>query len=299
MRLTSPLEEKRDISALFAAVSALPAAWAAAWIVAGLVIVFVLDANTGVAPVQHLYYLPIILAAARFGWRGGVGGSFVVVVLYHLANPRLFARHEEADMLQIAMFALVGPVVAKVGEDARRLRALATTDDLTGLHNLRSFEQQLTATMAAARGTGREVVLFVIDVDRLKSLNDRHGHLAGADAVRCVGRLIGETVPVEATACRYGGDEFAVVWPGGTLAAAQRLADALRTAVQSAAPVLAGQAFPAGTLSISVGVAGRARAAGDTDDARAGEALFRDADAALYAAKDRGRNVVHVAAADA
>ena len=138
--------------------------------------------------------------------------------------------------------------------------------------------------------------MLVIDLDRLKSLNDTHGHLAGADAVRTVGHLIALHLPHEAFACRFGGDEFVVALPGRDIDAALKTADHIRSAVHHIAPVLAGIEFRAGTLSISVGAALFSPDEAITESAtNAGEALFRAADQALYAAKAGGRNRVSIA----
>ncbi|MEP7116538.1 MAG: diguanylate cyclase [Acidobacteriota bacterium] len=266
---------------------------------AALLMVFALDRATDVAPVQHLYYLPIILAARHFKMRGGIVAALAAVLLYHAANPHLLTLvYEESDLVQIVLFLAVGAVAGRLTADAERLHHLAMTDDLTGLHNLRSFERWLAAMVSDARATGEPVALLVLDLDRLKSLNDQHGHLAGAEAVRTVGRLIAERVPEGAVACRYGGDEFVIALPRGGQLAAQHLADDLCRVVRAAAPTLANRAFPAGTLSISIGLASAAFAADPASgepapsDAEAGESLFRDADAALYQAKAHGRNQV-------
>jgi diguanylate cyclase (GGDEF)-like protein len=122
-----------------------------------------------------------------------------------------------------------------------------------------------------------------------------YGHVAGAEAVRTVGRVIAAELPPEAVACRYGGDEFVVALPHCTTARAKLFADRVRTAVQTTEPVLAGRPFPAGTLSISIGIAGTAsRPEAPVSDAAFGESLFQAADAALYVAKAEGRNRVHV-----
>jgi diguanylate cyclase (GGDEF)-like protein len=260
--------------------------------------VFALDQGTGSAPVQHLYYLPIIFAAVRFGMRGGLATPCVAIVLYHVANPRLLAfEHEHWDIVQVALFLAVGITTATLTDDRRRFHRLATTDDLTGLHNLRSFEKELAAMVRACRQAKTPLTVMVLDVDRLKSINDAHGHLAGAEAVRTIGHIVGERVPAQAVACRYGGDEFVLAIPRCTEAEARAVADDIRHAVQTMAPVLAGTPFPARTLSVSVGVARRAfdGREGSRADAEIGEELFNAGDSALYRAKELGRNHVCVA----
>jgi two-component system, sensor histidine kinase LadS len=271
-------------------------------IVAGLLGVFLIDRASGVVPFQHLYYLPIVFAALQFGRRGAQAASVAAVALYHLANPALLAfAHGERDVVQIVLFVVVGVVTAKLREDAIRLEAVARTDDLTGLHNLRGFEQLLRCAVRASREGGAPLALLVLDLDGLKALNDEHGHLAGAEAVRTVGRIIASQLPSGGFACRYGGDEFVVAIPGRADPAADRIASAILQAVSSTAPVLAGVALPPSTLSVSIGMARldgstrHGRGGAMLDDDQMGEALFREADAALYAAKRNGRGRVCVA----
>jgi diguanylate cyclase (GGDEF)-like protein len=263
----------------------------------GLLLIFAVDRATTSAPVQHLYYLPIIVAGVLFGTRGGVAASLVAVVLYHLANPQLLTfRYQHWDLVQIVLFLAVGLITAKLRHDARRLHLLAMTDDLTGLHNLRSFERRLTEMVRVSRETATPLALFVLDVDRLKSLNDQYGHLFGAEAVRTVGHIIAARAPHDAVACRYGGDEFVIAIARCSAARAREVADDLRHAVNVASPWLTGIQLPPGSLSVSIGVACRANLElreFSNDDA--GEVLFRRADAALYWAKNHGRNHVFVA----
>ena len=274
---------------------------AAALIIGALLAIFALDRTTGSAPLQHLYYLPIILAGFAFMLPGGVVAALAAIVLYHVANPHLLTfQYGESDLVQIGLFLAVGMITAKLTRDANHLRRLALTDDLTGLHNLRSFEASLATMVRAARHTQTRVTLLVLDVDHLKSLNDVYGHLTGAEAVRTVGHIIAAQLPPDAIGCRYGGDEFVIAIPRRTPAVAHQVADALCRAVHEIAPVLAGRPFPAGTLSISVGGASAAFDGGPSRadaprDAEAGESLFRAADAALYRAKANGRNQAWVA----
>jgi diguanylate cyclase (GGDEF)-like protein len=264
-----------------------------------MAMVFGLDRWTSLPAVQHLYYFPIVVSAITLGLPGGIVAAAVAILLYHLANPQFATlSYEESDLLQMAVFLAVGLVAARLAEDTRRLRELALTDDLTGLHNLRSFELELKTIVREALVRRRPLALMVLDVDRLKGLNDEHGHLAGAEAVRTVGRLIAECMPSTAVACRYGGDEFVIALPDCPASAASDAANTLRGAVHAAAPVLAGHPFPKGTLSISVGLVTREfterfieMSRESTDEL--GEALFRAADEALYTAKRAGRNQVH------
>jgi diguanylate cyclase (GGDEF)-like protein len=267
-----------------------------------MALVFAMDRLTDIPAVQHLYYFPIVLAAMRLGMPGGAGAAALAIVLYHLANPHMLTwRYGESDILQVTVFVAAGLVAAKLADDAHRLRTLAMTDDLTGLHNLRSFELELRTMVRAARHERMPISMLVLDIDRLKSLNDQHGHLAGAEAVRTVGHLIAKHIPVGAIGCRYGGDEFVIALPHCPALEARRTADNLRRAVLASAPVLAGLHFPERTLSISIGLACRsfdepvATAGSSPDEDNEGEALFRSADAALYAAKNGGRNRVSIA----
>ena len=267
------------------------------FIAASLIPIFVLDRATSDEPFQHLYYFPIILAAIEAGFAGGLITSLASVVLYHLANPRLLSLQgfRQGDVVQILLFFSVGIVASKLTEDANKLRVLAITDDLTGLHNLRSFESHLEQLVNQARTDGTVLSVLVLDIDRLKSLNDKYGHLTGADAVRVVGHLIADNLPPRAVACRYGGDEFVIAVPNCGPEECLAIAELLRISVFDTQPALATRAFPTGTLSISIGTASRLidKAA---DLLWAGEELFRLADEALYRAKEMGRNGVSTAA---
>lgn len=280
-----------------------PRAFVYAVVVGALLLIFWLDWATESAPVQHLYYVPIILASLRGRRWVGLGAAITAIVLYHLANPRIVtAGYREGDIVQVLLFAAVAIVTAKLADDGRRLQRLAATDDLTGLHNLRSFEAHLDELVRLSGASGKPLSMLVLDVDRLKSINDRHGHLAGAEAVRLVGGVLAARLPPEAVACRYGGDEFAVALPQHTVDQALAVAGDVRLKVSELAPVLAGISFPRGALSISVGVAcldasESWSAANEASAREAGESLFKAADRALYDAKQSGRNRASVSAA--
>lgn len=242
---------------------------------------------------QHLYYLPIILAASDFDYPGGVASALVAVGLYHFANEHLRGLfYTESDYLQIALFIAVGVVTARLASNGREMRRLAHTDDLTGLHNLRSFESGLIKILGEAQKKWMPAAMLVLDLDRLKAINEAHSHLAGAEAVRAVGHLIADCFDGSAVACRYGGDEFAIIVPDCGARAAFDVAENLRRAVENYEPILDGRAFLKGTLTVSIGIAIYSPDGSRNNPVLVGEELFRSADSALYCAKREGRNRV-------
>jgi diguanylate cyclase (GGDEF)-like protein len=173
----------------------------------------------------------------------------------------------------------------------RRAEALADealTDPLTGLSNRRRFDEELQRAHGAAARRNGSLSVAMIDIDHFKRYNDAYGHLAGDAALRRIANAIGESVERSADlAARYGGEEFVVILEDTNREGAIGVAERMRAAVAAAAlPAPEG-----GVLTISVGVATRRPGEG------AGE-LVRRADAALYDAKNAGRNRV-VAAREA
>ncbi|WP_236606991.1 GGDEF domain-containing protein [Sandaracinus amylolyticus] len=157
-------------------------------------------------------------------------------------------------------------------------------DDLTGLMSRRKLELEVAARLDAARaGAGPAIGLAVIDLDRLKQINDVHGHLVGARVITEVGRVIGATVVAPAFACRLGGDEFAVALPGADVRAIEALAQRVLDAIAAMRVMHLGERLGVGA---SAGVA--------VGPAQGDEVftLLRAADEALFRAKNEGRGVV-------
>lgn len=232
----------------------------------------------------HLYYVPVLLAASTLSKRHALSIAALAIVLVHLADPELSrARYGEVDVMDLLLVLTTGVVVSRLTGDARALRRLAITDDLTGLHNLRSFESLSRALIERQRLSRGSVAMLSLDVDHLKRLNDTYGHLTGADAVKHVGSVIARVLPVDAHACRYGGDEFAIVMPEHDGEAAV-WATLIQQALLASAPVLDNKPFPAGTLSVSIGHSSLVVDAQSATAALFTE-LFRRADDVLYANK--------------
>jgi diguanylate cyclase (GGDEF)-like protein/PAS domain S-box-containing protein len=168
---------------------------------------------------------------------------------------------------------------------------LAHSDYLTGLVNRREFEEQARRLVAVAERYESDLSLIMVDIDRFKEINDRHGHLAGDAVLKGLAELFRDVLRRSDIAGRWGGDEFGVLLPQTDIARAQDLAGRLCRAVrdrQNHQPE-GEERFPeVGELTVSAGVA--ALASGE-----ALEDLLRRADYALYQAKREGRNRVQSA----
>ncbi|MEJ0045862.1 MAG: GGDEF domain-containing protein [Rhodospirillales bacterium] len=165
------------------------------------------------------------------------------------------------------------------------LLRLSTTDALTGLANRRHFESELTQMWDDRRAQDLGVAL--IDVDNFKSFNDSAGHAAGDAALRQVAQALADALRDERDrAARYGGEEFVVLLPGVSRQDMAAMGERLRSAVSALAIEHPGQ--PGRVVSVSIGLAwcAASQRGGSTED------LLRDADRALYDAKDAGRNCV-------
>jgi two-component system cell cycle response regulator len=157
---------------------------------------------------------------------------------------------------------------------------LAVTDPLTGLRNRRYVRRHLDAVL---RGTGAAVLL--LDVDHFKRVNDTYGHAAGDIVLREVADRVRAHLRAADVVARYGGEEFMVVMSGATAEDARLVAERLRSAIASSPVALDGQAL---VVTASVGVAAGGAGTGCDD-------VVGAADAALYRAKNSGRNRVEAA----
>lgn len=174
-------------------------------------------------------------------------------------------------------------------EDAnRRLAELAVTDGLTGLYNHRYLQDHLVLEVERSLRTGIPLGMLMIDVDHFRLYNNRFGHQTGDEVLRRVARLIAEHRRVNDVVARYGGEEFALLLINADHRVARRLAERLRLRVQ-AEPFPATRDIPGGHLTISVGVASCPA------DGNTASSLIAAADAALFRAKNAGRNLVCVA----
>src|SRR2546421_850817 len=188
-------------------------------------------------------------------------------------------QYSDDDIRQLETLALrAGPAIENAWR-FREARQLADLDALTGLHNRRYFHEALARECARAHRYERKLALIVFDLDDFKDVNDRIGHLAGDAVLAEAAERVRDVVRTADSACRVGGDEFAVILPESSIGDADQLYRRIQNAISSR-PLGQG-----GKLFLSAGVA-ELRAEDDP------VAFFQRADDALYRAKEAGKGRV-------
>ncbi|GIG28694.1 histidine kinase N-terminal 7TM domain-containing diguanylate cyclase [Cellulomonas marina] len=277
--------------------------------------------TVALAPDLHVDARTSVLADAR-----GRDLGRVVVVRDVTATELRRARLEDATARLRAQGEVLLAANARLTDQLavnavlrERLAEDAARDPLTGVHNRRGLEPALAAALAEARGLRSAASVLLVDLDHFKEVNDRHGHEAGDRVLRAVSAALVDAAGGPGTVVRLGGEEFVVVLPATDRRAALRRAEDLRAACArlrvplrredvvspaptvptapvapvGVAPVARSTPAPAPTIGVTVSV-GVATGPGDGETP---DALLAAADAALYAAKAAGRDVVVAASA--
>ncbi|MDO8490912.1 MAG: diguanylate cyclase, partial [Dehalococcoidia bacterium] len=164
------------------------------------------------------------------------------------------------------------------------LREMATRDYLTGLWNHREFQARLLVEIARAQRGGEHFSLLFMDVDHFKKVNDRFGHLTGDRILQTIGKFLKDALRTSDIACRYGGDEFAVILPNTDVQHCGPLVSRVLEAgeeIRSKDMLLRGLAPQ---LGLSIGVAGY------PEDSTEAQELVRKANQAMFYAKSLGGN---------
>jgi diguanylate cyclase (GGDEF)-like protein len=164
------------------------------------------------------------------------------------------------------------------------LRTQSIRDPLTGLYNRRYLEESLTRELARCDRVNKPLSVLMIDLDHFKRFNDTHGHDGGDALLTHAGRVFQAHCRAEDIACRYGGEEFTLILPEVDAERARQRAEEIRLAVEKLDVQHRRERLSSVTTSIGVGTF--------PDNARAMDELLRRADAALYKAKQQGRNRV-------
>jgi two-component system cell cycle response regulator len=170
---------------------------------------------------------------------------------------------------------------------------MAVTDPLTGVYNRHYMERNLPRLFDRARTEKKPVSVLILDIDHFKSINDTYGHFAGDQVLQEVVRRLNANMRFFDMIVRLGGEEFAVILPEAGFEAASKVAERMLTAIATQPFAIKAPAALELPVTVSIGLATTLA------EGSSAEEMFHKADAALYKAKQSGRNRVVVAQSDA
>jgi len=197
------------------------------------------------------------------------------------------AREKAFDPMSRRTLESLADICATAIQNAQhvdRVRQLAYLDGLTGIFNRRFFEMRIGEEIERAKRFDSHLSVVLVDIDQFKRLNDEFGHLLGDEVLRQVSSIFSDHLRKIDVVCRYGGEEFAILLPETNPKSAMQVAEKLRRLIEK-------WQFPgvARPVTVSAGTATFPENGSSRDD------LVKAADAALYAAKQAGRNCVRIA----
>jgi diguanylate cyclase (GGDEF)-like protein len=209
----------------------------------------------------------------------------VGVLSVQSAEPHAFNRHDQGLLQAMAAQTAMALENAKLHQIAQ---AAATTDSLTGVCNHGHFVEMVYEAVAASDREDSQVSLIMLDIDYFKQYNDTYGHVAGDNVLAMVGAVLKKSVRDTDVVGRWGGEEFGVLLRGASLQQAKTIARTIRRSVADLTPA-DGRGRPIEGPTISQGISSYPfPSVGATH-------LIEEADAALYHAKEHGRNQLVVA----
>lgn len=179
------------------------------------------------------------------------------------------------------------PEVHTLRDEVARLHEQARTDGLTGLYNYRHFSEALVQEMERVRRSGQSMGLLLADIDYFKKFNDTHGHEKGNLLLKAVAASFNSCLRQLDVACRYGGEEFAVILPATNASQLKRVAERLRQEVEQTQVA----SDDGGQFSATISIGGAIYKDSDSTNP---EAFVETVDAELYRSKSQGRNQVSV-----
>jgi diguanylate cyclase (GGDEF)-like protein len=232
-------------------------------------------------PPERYLCLPIVAHGNTMG--------VLYVQCYDDATVELVNRHMEG-LRELVQF--TGMAVATLNLRTK-LENQSIRDSLTGLFNRHFMQISLERELARATRRKQSLAVFMLDLDQFKKFNDTYGHAAGDMVLKAIADIFLASIRSEDIACRYGGEEFTIILPDITAAAAFERAESVRMAVMNLRVPLEQEVY--GDFTVSIGMALY------PNDGEAADLLLRRADQALYRAKHLGRNqvVIHEAGVSA
>ena len=252
-------------------------------------------------------FYPVIADRIRFKTRSIICAPIVIerstIGVIELINRKNSPVYSANDLFLLRIFAGYTATLILNAVIARKFEELSRRDNLTGLYNDRHFFHMLEHEIEKAVRLGTEVSMIFFDLDHFKEVNDTHGHLAGSTVLKEVGEILHEIFRgSDAISARYGGDEYAIILPGLNRKEAAGCAEHIRSNI--ADNVFLKEKVPGidvplnikGVITCSVGIAVFTEHVRRREGMREmADGLIRVADAAMYRAKELGRNRVVIA----
>ena len=246
------------------------------------------------SPLLNLYLLPIITSALTLGQKVTLLQVGLIAACYiflgYTTTKSFHTTLTAGDFAtDLAPMLLVAYITTMLSQDIlnamARIKFISETDPLTGAYNMRAFRSLGARECSLARRYNRILSLLMVDSDHLKQMNDTHGHEAGDKLIKHIVLSIRSALRTTDIVARYGGDEFVCLLPETGAAGAAIVAERLRHHLERT-PVDIGKTSVPST--VSVGIASLPMHGATL------EVLAKNADRALYASKERGRNRVTV-----
>ena len=245
------------------------------------------------SPLLNLYLLVIIACAITLGKVMTLLEVMLIACCYlymgyQSYSTGLFAAETfTLIMAKFSPFLLVAYVTSMLASDIlhakQRITVLSQTDDLTGLLNMRAFNNLLEKEITLVTRYEQPLTVVMIDVDGLKSVNDRYGHTAGSQLIKTIAHSIKDTIRKTDVLARFGGDEFVILMTHTNTEHAHMAAERIRAAIQNTSFDLTGNRI---STTVSVGVASFPEGVDEPAE------VLDKADIALYKSKQYGRDRV-------
>jgi diguanylate cyclase (GGDEF)-like protein len=245
------------------------------------------------SPLLNLYLLVIIACAITLGKVMTMLEVLLIACCYlymsYLSYPDSLFVPETFTMLmaKFSPFLLVAYVTSMLASDIlyakRRITLLSKTDDLTGLLNMRAFNHILEREIARVTRYAQPFTVIMVDVDGLKSVNDRFGHAAGSRLIKTIAQSINESIRNTDVLARYGGDEFVILMTHTSTEDARTAAERIRDAIHNTSFDMRGNRI---STTVSVGIASF------PESVETAAEILDKADIALYRSKQCGRDRV-------
>jgi diguanylate cyclase (GGDEF)-like protein len=204
--------------------------------------------------------------------------------LMHAGSTRMGAFLDQDEKI----FSILAGSAALAVENAllhQKTQELTIVDELTGLYNFRYFSRKLGTEVMRAKRYRQPLSVIMVDIDWFKKCNDTYGHLFGNRVLQDLAKRIKDSIREVDVACRYGGEEFAVILPQTKKADAQMIGERIRRRVESGETVSADKSSRV-KITVSLGVATY------PENGKTPKELVAKVDQALYLAKGRGKNLV-------